>query len=119
MLQLVSAVLYAPPTQIATESVFSVQKWLLSGRRATMTPANRNLRMVGRSCMRLKRWIDEVKIEMQHPGKAKIDWILIEKVESKFVCERSEQTYSLRSKVKAFEIFYLRDCAQIYLEKLV
>ena len=64
MLQLVSAVLYAPPTQIATESVFSVQKWLLSGRRATMTPANRNLRMVGRSCMRLKQWIDEVKIEM-------------------------------------------------------
>ena len=58
--------------------------------------------------------------------------MLIEKVESKFVCERSEQTYFLRSKVKAFysyqnsraKIFYLRDCArvaraQIYSEKLV
>ena len=46
--------------------------------------------------------------------------MLIEKVESKFVCERSEQTYFLRSKVKAFysyqnsraKIFYLRDCAR-------
>ena len=58
--------------------------------------------------------------------------MLIEKVESKFVCERSEQTYFLRSKVKAFysyqnsraKIFYLRDCArvaraQIYSEELV
>ena len=55
MLQLARAVLYVPPTQIATESVFTVQKWLLSGRQATMTPANRSLRMAGRSCMRLKR----------------------------------------------------------------
>ena len=47
--------------------------------------------------------------------------MLIEKVESKFVCERSEQTYSLRSKVKAFysyehshaKIFCLRDCARV------
>ena len=47
--------------------------------------------------------------------------MLIEKVESKFACETSEQTYSLRSKVKAFysyqnsraKIFYLRDCARV------
>ena len=72
MLQLVRAVLYVPPTQIATESVFSVQKWLLSGRQATMTPANRSLRIAGRSCMRLKRWIDEVKTEVHIQEKRKL-----------------------------------------------
>ena len=59
MLQLVRAVLYVPPTQTAAESAFSIQKWMLSGRRATMTPANCNLRM---ACMRLKRRINEVKM---------------------------------------------------------
>ena len=47
--------------------------------------------------------------------------MLIEKVESKFFCERSEQTYLLGSKVKALysyqdssaKLFYLRDCARV------
>ena len=72
MLQLVRAVLYVSPTQTAAESAFSVQKWLLSGRRATMIPANRNLQMIGRSCMRLKRWIDEVKTEIHIREKQKL-----------------------------------------------
>ena len=55
MLQLARAVLYVPPTQIAVESAFFIQKWMLSGRRATMTPTNCNVRMVGRSCKMLKK----------------------------------------------------------------
>ena len=47
--------------------------------------------------------------------------MLIQKVESNLICERSEQTYSLRSKLKTFysyqnsraKIFYLRDCARV------
>ena len=72
MLQLVRAVLYVPPTQTAAESAFSIQKWMLSGRRATRIPANCNLRMVGRSCMRLKRRIDEVKMEMHMKKKQRL-----------------------------------------------
>ena len=72
MLQLVRAVLYVPPTQTAAESALSNQQWMLSGRRATMTPANCNLRMVGRSCMRLKRRNDEVKMEMHMRKKQRL-----------------------------------------------
>ena len=49
MLQLARAALYVPPTQIAVESAFFIQKWMLSGRRATMTPANCNIGMFQRS----------------------------------------------------------------------
>ena len=72
MLQLARAVLYAPPTQTAAESAFSIQKWMLSGRRATMTPTNCNVRMVGRSCMRFKRRIEDVKKEMHVQKKQKL-----------------------------------------------
>ena len=80
MLQLVRAVLYVPPTQTAAEFAFSVQKWLLSGRRVTMTPTNCNSRVVGRSCMRLKVRFDEVKMQMyiRNPEKAKMYLMLIE-----------------------------------------
>ena len=57
-------ILYVPFTQAEAESVFSIQKWMLSGRRTTMTPANFN----AHSCMRLKRRIDEVKIEIGDKG---------------------------------------------------
>ena len=72
MLQLARAVLYVPPTQTAAESAFSIQKWMLSGRRATMTPTNCNVRMVGRSCMRFKRRIEDVKKEMHVQKKQKL-----------------------------------------------
>ena len=72
MLQLARAVLYVPPTQTAAESAFSIQKWMLSGRRVTMTPTNCNVRMVGRSCMRFKRRIEDVKKEMHVQKKQKL-----------------------------------------------
>ena len=72
MLQLARAVLYVPPTQTEAESAFSIQKWMLSGRRATMTPTNCNVRMVGRSCMRFKRRIEDVKKEMHVQKKRKL-----------------------------------------------
>ena len=72
MLQLARAVLYVPPTQTATESAFSIQKWMLSGRRATMAPTNCNVRMVGRSCMRFKHRIEDVKKEMHVQKKQKL-----------------------------------------------
>ena len=72
MLQLARAVLYVPPTQTAAESAFSIQKWMLSGRRATMTPATCNVRMVGRSCMRFKRRIEDVKKQMHVQKKQKL-----------------------------------------------
>ena len=72
MLQLARAVLYVPPTETEAETAFSIQKWLLSGRRATMTPENCNARMVGRSCNRLKRRIQEVESEIRAFKKRKI-----------------------------------------------
>ena len=73
MLQLARGVLYVPPTETEAETAFSIQKWLLSGRRATMTPSNCNARMVGRSCKMLKRRIQEVQKEMQGRKKQKIN----------------------------------------------
>ena len=73
MIHLAHAVLYVPPTQTASESAFSIQKWMLSGRRATMTQSNCNLRMVGRSCKQLKRRIESAKLEMKSCKRQKID----------------------------------------------
>ena len=71
MLQLARSVLYVPPTQTAAESAFSTQKWMLSERRATMTPSNCNMRMVGRSCKRLKRQMQEAQLEIKLLQEAK------------------------------------------------
>ena len=73
MLQLARSVLYVPPTQTAAESAFSTQKWMLSGRRATMTPSNCNMRMVGRSCKRLKRQMQEAQLEIKLRKRQKIE----------------------------------------------
>ena len=73
MLQVANSVLYVPPTQTAAESAFSIQKWMLSGRRATTTPANCNLRLVERSCKQLKRHIQEAQRELQSRKKQKVD----------------------------------------------
>ena len=72
MLHLARSVLYVPPTETEAETAFSIQKWLLSGRRATMTPENCNARMVGRSCKRLKRRIQEVESEIRAFKRRKI-----------------------------------------------
>ena len=72
MLHLARSVLYVPPTETEAETAFSIQKWLLSGRRATMTPENCNARMVGRSCKRLKRRIQEVESEIRAFKKRKM-----------------------------------------------
>ena len=72
MLQLATSVLYVPPTQTAAESDFSTQKWMLSGRRANMTPSNCNIRMVERSCKRLKRHMREAEFEIKSRKKQKI-----------------------------------------------
>ena len=73
MLELARSVLYVPPTETEAETAFSIQKWLLSGRRATMTPENCNVRMVGRSCKRLTRRIKEVEAEIRAFKKRKLD----------------------------------------------
>ena len=52
---------------------FSIQTWLLSGRRATMTPKNCNVRIFGRSCKRLKRRIKEVEAEIRAFEELKFD----------------------------------------------
>ena len=73
MLQLARSVLYVPPTETLAETAFSIQKWMLSSRRSTMTPTNCNIRMVGRSCKRLKRRIEQVKAEMRAKKKVKVE----------------------------------------------
>ena len=52
---------------------FSIQKWLLSDRQATMTPENCNVRIFGRSCKRLKRHIEEVEAEIRAFKERKLD----------------------------------------------
>ena len=73
MIHLARSVLYIPPTETEAETAFSIQKWMLSGRRATMTPENCNLRMIGRSCKRLKRRIREVENEIRAYKKQKLN----------------------------------------------
>ena len=52
---------------------FSIQTWLLSGRRVTMTPENCNVRIFGRSCKSLKRRIKEVEAEIRAFEERKLD----------------------------------------------
>ena len=57
----------------ANHCAFSIQRWLLSVKRVTMTPKNCNVRIFGRSCKRLKRCIKEVDAEIRAFKKRKLD----------------------------------------------
>ena len=71
-LQIVHMVLYIPPTQAKAESVFSFQKWLIGNRAVSLTPANCDARVRGRSCKKLKRKLNEAKKEMKKAKKMKL-----------------------------------------------
>ena len=76
MLHLTRSVLYVPPKETEAETAFSIQKWLLSGRLATMMPDNCNVRMSDRSLQRSKSLIQEVESEIRafKNERSKIRW---------------------------------------------
>ena len=59
--------------QITVHFLFDIQTWLLSGRRATVTPEYCNVRIFGRSCKSLKRRIKEEEAEIRAFEERKLD----------------------------------------------